>query len=87
MLEGWRFHLGDAPGAEANSFNDSDWKPVSVSHDWSITSPVAENPSGCPSGFFPNGLGWLGKLPVGGRVNLTVIRSQGALQYTVRKLI
>lgn len=59
LAEGWRFHLGDAPGAEAKSFNDSTWQPVSVPHDWSIAGPVAEkNPSGCPGGFFPNGLGW-----------------------------
>jgi beta-galactosidase len=59
MLKGWRFHLGDAPGAEAKTFADKDWQPVSIPHDWSIAGPVAEkNPSGCPGGFFPNGLGW-----------------------------
>ncbi len=59
MAAGWRFHLGDAPGAEAKTFADSAWKSVNVPHDWSILGPVAENnPSGCPGGFFPNGLGW-----------------------------
>ena len=59
LAEGWRFHLGDAPGAEDKTVADSTWQPVSVPHDWSIAGPVAEkNPSGCPGGFFPNGLGW-----------------------------
>lgn len=29
---GWRFHLGDAPGAEAPAFADSSWEKVAVPH-------------------------------------------------------
>ncbi len=29
---GWRFHLGDAPGAEATAYNDSTWEVVSTPH-------------------------------------------------------
>jgi len=29
---GWRFHLGDVPGAEKNSFDDSSWDIVSTPH-------------------------------------------------------
>lgn len=32
---GWRFHRGDAPGAEALSFNDNKWRRVDLPHDWS----------------------------------------------------
>ncbi|MEY3896044.1 MAG: Beta-galactosidase, partial [Verrucomicrobiota bacterium] len=32
----WRFHRGDAPGAEQANFNDSDWRLLDVPHDWSI---------------------------------------------------
>jgi len=32
----WRFHRGDAPGAEAASFDDSTWRTLDVPHDWSI---------------------------------------------------
>ena len=30
--QGWRFHLGDANGAEANNFNDSQWEVVCAPH-------------------------------------------------------
>ncbi|MFZ0301915.1 MAG: glycoside hydrolase family 2 TIM barrel-domain containing protein [Terracidiphilus sp.] len=32
----WRFHRGDAPGAEAGEFDDSTWRVLDVPHDWSI---------------------------------------------------
>ena len=34
--DGWRFHRGDARGAEAGSFDDSAWRTLDVPHDWSI---------------------------------------------------
>ena len=34
--DGWRFHRGDAHGAEAVGFNDAGWRAVDVPHDWSI---------------------------------------------------
>jgi beta-galactosidase len=33
---GWRFLRADAPGAEAATFNDSQWRVLDVPHDWSI---------------------------------------------------
>jgi beta-galactosidase len=32
----WRFHRGDMTGAEAASFDDSNWRSLDVPHDWSI---------------------------------------------------
>src|SRR5437588_10938788 len=32
----WRFHRGDASGAEAAAFEDSAWRALDVPHDWSI---------------------------------------------------
>jgi beta-galactosidase len=32
----WRFHRGDAAGAEAATFDDSGWRTLDVPHDWSI---------------------------------------------------
>ncbi|WP_445784993.1 glycoside hydrolase family 2 TIM barrel-domain containing protein [Sphingorhabdus sp.] len=32
----WRFHLGDVAGAESLSFDDSNWRNLSLPHDWSI---------------------------------------------------
>lgn len=55
----WRFHLGDAPGAENLSFDHSAWSSVHLPHDWSIeghTHPDA--PSRGDGGFFPTGIGW-----------------------------
>src|SRR3954453_3338489 len=34
--DNWRFHRGDAPGADAESFDDSNWRTLDVPHDWSI---------------------------------------------------
>ena len=34
--DGWRFHRGDAPGAEDPAFNDVAWRKLDLPHDWSI---------------------------------------------------
>jgi beta-galactosidase len=34
--DGWRFHRGDVAGADAASFDDSEWRTLDVPHDWSI---------------------------------------------------
>ncbi|MFV3126385.1 glycoside hydrolase family 2 TIM barrel-domain containing protein [Niveispirillum sp. KHB5.9] len=34
LSSGWRFHLGDAPGAVDPGFDDSAWQSVSVPHNW-----------------------------------------------------
>lgn len=34
LASGWRFHLGDAPGAVDPAFDDSAWQAVSVPHNW-----------------------------------------------------
>src|SRR5436190_16106275 len=31
--EGWRFHNGDAPGAEQPAFDDSSWRRLNLPHD------------------------------------------------------
>lgn len=33
-VHGWRFHFGEAPGAEAPGFDDADWTAVEVGHRW-----------------------------------------------------
>lgn len=38
---GWRFHAGDLPGAETETFDDSGWKEVDVPHDFQISQPWA----------------------------------------------
>jgi len=39
LSDGWRFHPGDAAGAEAAGYDDSDWRQVRVPHDWAIEGP------------------------------------------------
>jgi beta-galactosidase len=34
--DGWRFHRGDAPGADRIAFDDSAWRKLELPHDWSI---------------------------------------------------
>lgn len=59
---GWKFTLGDPPGAEKPKFDDSSWRKLDVPHDWSIEGPWAkDNPSGRPGGFAPIGIGWYRK--------------------------
>lgn len=58
----WRFILDDPKGAFLPSFDDSEWKYISLPHDWMIEQPVDEdNPSGRAGGFYPGGVGWYRK--------------------------
>jgi len=34
--DGWRFHRGDAAGAEQPAFDDAKWRTLDLPHDWSI---------------------------------------------------
>ena len=48
----WKFIKGAQVGAEAVSFNDTDWQPVRLPHDWAIAGP-----------YQPQGDAHTGKLP------------------------
>jgi beta-galactosidase len=37
----WRFHRGDAPGADAAAFDDAHWRVLDLPHDWSIEDLLA----------------------------------------------
>ena len=43
LRDGWKFHRGDAEGAQNPGFDDADWESVRIPHDWAITGPFAEN--------------------------------------------
>ncbi|GAA3439573.1 glycoside hydrolase family 2 TIM barrel-domain containing protein [Kutzneria kofuensis] len=60
---GWLFHYGDASGANATTYPDSDWRKVSVPHDWSIEGPnppanpfAKSAPSTGHGGYLPSGI-------------------------------
>ena len=58
----WRFHLGDATGAQEVAFNDSAWRALDVPHDWSIEGTFSEqNPAGAGGGALPGGVAWYRK--------------------------
>ncbi|HET9512733.1 MAG TPA: glycoside hydrolase family 2 TIM barrel-domain containing protein, partial [Gemmatimonadales bacterium] len=62
MDPGWRFALGDHPGAEAVRFDDSRWRRLDLPHDWSIEgTPRQDAPAGGRGGYFPTGVGWYRK--------------------------
>ncbi|HEY1848515.1 MAG TPA: glycoside hydrolase family 2 TIM barrel-domain containing protein [Opitutaceae bacterium] len=59
---GWRFHLGDTPGAQAAGFDASAWRALDLPHDWSIEGPYDEAaPAGGTGGYLPTGIGWYRK--------------------------
>lgn len=58
----WKFFLGDTTSAQKNDFNDSTWRNIELPHDWSIEGKIhPKNPTGCPGGYFPAGIGWYRK--------------------------
>ena len=83
---GWRFHLGDASGAEAASFDDSAWRGLDLPHDWSIEGPYDEHAvSGGSGGYLPTGIGWYRKsftLPELAKGRRIAIRFDGVYQHS-----
>jgi len=58
----WRFTLGDPSGASLPGYNDSNWRYLSLPHDWMIEQTVEQdNPSGTAGGFYPEETGWYRK--------------------------
>jgi len=59
---GWKFHLGDVPGAENPGLDDSGWRALDLPHDWSIEGAYDQAaPTGPSGGFLPTGIGWYRK--------------------------
>lgn len=71
MDQGWRFTVGDPAGADQAQFDDRQWRPLDLPHDWSIEgTPREDAPGGGRAGYFPAGTGWYRKtfrLPYGAR--------------------
>ncbi len=82
----WRFHLGEAAGAEAAAFDDASWRPVDLPHDWSIEGPYDQNaPAGGSGGYLPTGIGFYRKtfsLPESARNDLVAVRFDGVYQHS-----
>jgi len=81
MDPGWRFILGDQPGAERPGFDDHTWRRLDLPHDWSVEgTPREDAPGGGRVGYFPSGIGWYRKafrMPAGARGRLAQLEFDG----------
>lgn len=58
----WKFYLGDDKEAKNETYNDSQWRQLTLPHDWSIEGAFNENnPTGQAGGGLPAGIGWYRK--------------------------
>lgn len=58
----WKFILGDNPAYSKLTFNDTDWRKLTLPHDWSIEGKIdKEDSSGGSGGYYPCGIGWYRK--------------------------
>jgi len=68
---GWKFHLGDDtvpfehlekagvnPGPAGPGYNDLNWRPVNLPHDWAVELPFQSDGADANHGFKPIGPGW-----------------------------
>ena len=70
---GWKFNLGDVPGAEVTAFDDAKWRLLDLPHDWSIEDLAtaggdtvigpfsSASPGGVATGHVMGGTGWYRK--------------------------
>ncbi|GGI51623.1 beta-galactosidase [Mucilaginibacter galii] len=59
----WKFYIGDDAKAKDENYNDSQWRQLSLPHDWSIEGAFSEtNPTGQAGGGLPAGIGWYRKI-------------------------
>lgn len=58
--EQWQFYLGDAPNAQAATFDVSKWRMLDLPHDWSVEGTLSPNLASC-TGYLPGGVGWYRK--------------------------
>ena len=79
----WQFAKGDPSQAESPTFDDSQWSPVDLPHDWSIEGPFdPKAPAGGAGAFLPTGIGWYRKhftLPSDTTAQLTFIDFDGVM--------
>jgi hypothetical protein len=91
----WKFHLGEAIGAENERFDDASWRSLDLPHDWMIEGvPEADpstmegsfdknSPAGATSAYLNGGVGWYRKmfmLPDSGKGQVYTLLFDGAYQ-------
>ncbi|GLX68754.1 glycoside hydrolase family 2 TIM barrel-domain containing protein [Paenibacillus glycanilyticus] len=56
----WKFHRGEEPRGWYKGLDDSNWRQVTLPHDWSVEEPFSEEHSS-GTGYLPGGIGWYRK--------------------------
>ena len=56
----WKFHLGDAVGADYMGYSDGAWRNVTLPHDWSVEH-IFDSANGSGTGYLPGGTAWYRK--------------------------
>ena len=56
----WKFHLGDAVGADYMGYSDGAWRSVTLPHDWSVEH-IFDTANASGSGYLPGGTAWYRK--------------------------
>lgn len=59
--EDWRFHRGEAVGAETSDYDDSGWRSLALPHDWAIEGPFDIKYNARCGGLPFHGTGWYRK--------------------------
>ncbi|WP_183559951.1 sugar-binding domain-containing protein [Mucilaginibacter sp. SP1R1] len=58
--DNWAFHKGDIANGNTGGPLNTQWKTISLPHDWSIESPFSEEWASA-TGYLPGGIGWYKK--------------------------
>jgi len=80
--EGWRFHKGDAAGAEQPAFDDAGWRALNLPHDWAIEGPFDSKYNPDTGGLPIYGIAWYRKhftIPADGRGKFYSVEFDGAM--------
>ena len=79
--KGWKFSSGNDSSAVDPGYNDSQWRSLSLPHDWSIESDfIKDAPATNQGGSLPGGIGWYRKtftLPVAAKDKIVSIDFDG----------
>ena len=82
LNEGWRFHKGDAAGAEQPDFDDAGWRALDLPHDWAIEGPFDSKYNPETGGLPIYGTAWYRKhftMPADGRGKFYSVEFDGAM--------
>jgi beta-galactosidase len=80
--DGWKFHLGDATGAEQPGYADAAWTTLRLPHDWAIAGPFDRTLNPHTGGLPVAGVGWYRKsfsLPASARGQFVAVEFDGAM--------